>query len=185
MASRSLLRAGLRKSLPAARLAPTTAFAPQAALPKGIGSPHVVLVPSRLRLLATITSSDLQGVSLSYLLTYLHVNYGLVSRYIQEPLCELAHILGYVKLAADTVIEFRDANILLEEMGVPPITLEQLGDLHSLNAAAGKTAVEDAEQSVSVDDLVQDNDGRLATEQAPAKATEDVEISHKTRLFRR
>merc|ERR1719217_191092 len=95
--------------------------------------PRSGMSPSSSRGFSVLASSDigelhLQGAGVQFgdLLNWLDVQYGLASRFVQEPLSELASILGYVKVTADTIIEFGDAGILMEEIGVPPITPDQL-----------------------------------------------------------
>jgi hypothetical protein len=120
----------------------------------------------------------MSGVNFGDLLVVLDAEYGLASRFIQEPLSELAQILGYVKLAADTVIEFSDAEILMEEIGVPPIPPERL-DILTI-----------APETLPVDELVSDvGDDDRESGKLPSEAVDDtVTVSRnarKNRLFRR
>lgn len=139
---------------------------------------------------AAIASADI-GVPFSNLLISLDVHYGLASQWVQEPLAELAHILGYVRVAADTLIEFGDAKILMEEIGVPPLEEHQLQNVTHLNAAASEES--GVEQTLddaggldpSADILNADDSSDILPEMAPPRVSEDdVYSGHKSRLSR-
>merc|ERR1712107_324241 len=60
---------------------------------------------------------------------------GLAARYVQSTLAELATILGYVRVASDTVIGFGDVHILMEEIGAPPLSPEELREFAVLHSS--------------------------------------------------
>jgi len=74
---------------------------------------------------AAMESHD-DGISFGDLLMCLDSHYGLASRFVQGTLAELAQILGYAKVGADTVLTYSDAQILMEEIGAPSLTPEEL-----------------------------------------------------------
>jgi len=155
--------------------------APIAALSRRVGVPTMApasLPASRYFAISSGNVAGMSGVPFGDLLVVLDAEYGLASRFIQEPLSELAQILGYVKLAADTVIEFSDAEILMEEIGVPPIPQERL-DILTI-----------APETLPVDELVSDvGDDDRESGKLPSEAVDDtVTVSRnarKNRLFRR
>jgi hypothetical protein len=165
------------------------------AFPRNITAPQMVATHSCSRHFSATVSSDFQGVNFGDLLTCLDMQYGLSSRFIQEPLSELAHILGYVRLAADTMIDFSDAKILMEEMGVPPMSAQQIDEVKQMNAPDEFTALEHQElmewaqhemPSEADPELdAEPEDLRLEYLQPPADLTDRIHISKKTKLFRR
>jgi len=129
------------------------------------------LLPSRMpsRHFAAAAANDmggLQGVPFGDLLNYIDLQYGLSSCFVEEPLAELAHILGYMKLAADTMIDFADAKILMEEIGVPPIAPEQFEDFSLLKAVSDAPELEVFDEDVS-DEMSDDLSDDLSDNEAP------------------
>lgn len=187
--SRNLVRAGVQKRSPTAWRAPAAMLATQKPL-QLTGISQMPALQMHSRSCAAIASGDI-GVPFRDLLTSLDVHYGLASQWVQEPLAELAHILGYVRVAADTLIEFGDAKILMEEIGVPPLEEQQLQGVTHLNAAASEES--GVEQTLddagglepSADVLNEDDSLDVFPELAPPRVSEDdVYSGHKTRLSR-
>lgn len=190
----SVLRSGVRRAAPALRsrnVGQSASHAPQ------LGMLHLTASTPPPRAFSAIASSDVSGVAFGDLLTFLDVNYGLNSRFVQEPLAELAQILGYVRIAADTVINFRDAEILMEEIGAPPCTPEQFQEEvarifarfqgNDIEESAfmedASDEVEAGEEDTSAQEPPQEFDD-ISKSMRSTKEQNDVHISHKTKLSR-
>eukprot|EP00927_Polykrikos_kofoidii_P054996 TRINITY_DN49311_c0_g1_i1.p1 TRINITY_DN49311_c0_g1~~TRINITY_DN49311_c0_g1_i1.p1 ORF type:complete len:272 (-),score=40.50 TRINITY_DN49311_c0_g1_i1:190-1005(-) len=117
------------------------------------------LTPGQLardRGIATISDTAQldQTIPFGELLTYLDTQYGIAAQYVEETLTDLAHILGYMKVATDTMIEYGDASILLEEVGAPPVTSEEILNFHESIFTSGAEETEETAEMVetSLDD---------------------------------
>lgn len=134
-----------------------------------------------------------EGLQFDLLLRCLDEQYGLAARYVQSTLAELATILGYVRVASDTVIGFSDVHILMEEVGAPPLSPEELREFAVLHSSEKGCDAPDAgagEAGLDRTELVQPNLGRArgnsGSKSRPASEAETgVHVSNAQRLFRR
>jgi hypothetical protein len=135
------------------------------------------------------------------LLRCLDEQYGLASRYVQSTLAESANILGYVRVASDTVINFSDVRILMEEIGAPPLSPEELREfvLHSSEQDVSAVEAESEEASLEHFEPAQPHAGRARAhwhhhltrshkshkQRASLEAEPGVHVANPQRLFRR
>jgi len=127
------------------------------------------------------------------LLRCLDEQYGLAARYVQSTLAELATILGYVRVASDTVIGFTDVHILMEEIGAPPLSPEKLREfavLHSSEKDCDAPEAGVGEAGLKRPELAQPNLGRARgqssiRQRVTSEAETGVHVSNAQRLFRR
>lgn len=87
-----------------------------------------------------------EGVAFGELLACLDTHYGLASRFVHGTLSELAQILGYASVEDDTLLTYGDAQILMEEIGAPPLTPEEFRDMKDpvLDSSADELHVQDS-----------------------------------------
>eukprot|EP00427_Karlodinium_veneficum_P032760 CAMPEP_0169196082 /NCGR_PEP_ID=MMETSP1016-20121227/7548_1 /TAXON_ID=342587 /ORGANISM="Karlodinium micrum, Strain CCMP2283" /LENGTH=219 /DNA_ID=CAMNT_0009272645 /DNA_START=90 /DNA_END=746 /DNA_ORIENTATION=- len=70
---------------------------------------------------AVAVNYDLRdGIEFGHFLEYLQEQYGLAQKAVEGKLSELANILGYEAIDLNTIIQYGDLKILLEELGANP-----------------------------------------------------------------
>eukprot|EP00933_Yihiella_yeosuensis_P042939 TRINITY_DN37621_c0_g1_i1.p1 TRINITY_DN37621_c0_g1~~TRINITY_DN37621_c0_g1_i1.p1 ORF type:complete len:203 (-),score=38.36 TRINITY_DN37621_c0_g1_i1:122-682(-) len=139
---------------------------------------------------AAVATSELhEGIHFGELLTYLEIQYGLAAKFVQGELSELAQILGYSTVAQDTMINDEDAELLMEEIGIPPVPVDKLKeDLSNLSASASPNEFsEDLHDDAIEEDVVPAawQKPERPQNEADSQGFGPVVVSRSPRLFRR
>lgn len=167
------------------------AFRQYAALTAGSNDLYVGVVQN---LGETKTITDDSFVKFGDLLQWIDRQYGLASKFIKEPMSEILSILGYRTLTTDTIIEHRDASIVVEDLGVPALTPDQIQEM-KFQVVAAPGEVGDKRKSKetqlkaydAVVDEMEDEIPSLLKEPIVKQAdrADNVEVCWKTKLNRR
>lgn len=150
--------------------------------------PHRPAQPRHISFAATAslpsgasTGHTLEGVSFEELVEFVEAQYGLAERFIRGSLSELAEILGY-HVGVDPIIQYTDAGILMEEIGAPPLTQQQLSEFKASRIDLKETAEEETrEDNLGDDDL---HGSEQPTVEPFQSGLPTVFVSHPPRLFR-
>lgn len=147
-------------------------------------TPLLALAGQRRAVAATVSCS-VGGVAFEELVGLLEAQYGLAERFVRGSLSELAEMLGY-HVGMDPIIEYADADILMEEIGAPPLSQQQLKEFKASRSGLRESQAEASHENG--EDVLRDGPSRADERSTIVRSAQSglpmVFVSYSPRLFR-